>query len=170
MIAFLLQPIFIFLMAILQITFMDFFSVGPLSIDLAFVFVIYAGLRFNAMRGALLSFLLGFFLDCIVSPIWGLHMFLYVLFFYISMIAGTKIDRKNHLPVAVFTGICLLLQGALKILFYWLILDVDILYTVPKMFIPQAIATGIFSPFLYNIFNYFEDFFNAEVRQPARRL
>ena len=97
-------------------------------------------------------------------------MFLYVLFFYISMIAGTKIDRKNNLPAAVFTGICLLFQGALKILFYWLILDVDILYTVPKMFIPQAIATGILSPFLYSIFNHFEDFFNAEVRQPARRL
>jgi rod shape-determining protein MreD len=170
MIAFLLQPIFIFLLAMLQITFMEFFSIGPVSIDLAFVFVIYAGFWFNPLRGVVLSFMLGFFLDCIVSPIWGLHMFLYVLFFYIAMIAGTQIDRKNSLPASVFTGICLFLQGALKVLFSWLILDVDIIYALPQIFLPQAVAMGVLSPFIYYVFNYFEGFLNAEVRQPARRL
>ena len=170
MIVFLLQPIFIFLMAILQITFIEFFSIGPVSIDLTFIFVIYAGFWFNPLRGAILSFILGFFLDCVVSPIWGLHAFLYVLFFYIAMIAGARIDRKNNLPVSIFTGTCLFLQGALKVLLYWLLLDVDIAYSLLQIFLPQAIAMGVISPFLYYIFNNFEVFFNAEVRQPARRL
>ncbi|MBW6486838.1 MAG: rod shape-determining protein MreD [Syntrophobacterales bacterium] len=170
MIAFLLQPIFIFLLTMLQVTFMEFFSIGPASIDLAFVFVIYAGFWFNPLRGVVLSFMLGFFLDCIVSPIWGLHMFLYVLFFYLAKIAGAQIDRKNSLASSVFTGICLFLQGALQVLFSWLILDVDIIYTLPQIFLPQAIAMGVLSPFIYYVFNYFEGFVNAEVRQSARRL
>jgi len=170
MIAFLLQPVFIFLLAILQITLMDFFPIGPVSIDLAFVFVIYAGFWFTPLRGAVLCFMLGFFLDCIVSPIWGLHMFLYVLFFYIAMLAGAKIDRKNIAPASVFTGICLFLQGVLQVFFSWLILDVDMIYALPKIFLPQAILMGALSPFLYYIFNYFEGFLNAEVRQSARRL
>ncbi len=170
MITLLLQPVYIFFLAILQITFLEFFSIGTISIDIAFLFVIYAGLWLNTVRGATLSLLLGFFIDCTVSPIWGLHMFLYVLFFYISMMTSAKINRENNLPISLFAGICLFLQGALKVLLYWLILDTNILSALPEIFLPQAAAAGILSPIFFNIFNYFEVFFNAEVRQPARRL
>jgi rod shape-determining protein MreD len=170
MITILLQTAFILLLAILQITFLKFFSIGSVIIDATFAFVIYSGLWSGTVRGAFLSFTLGFFLDCLSSPIWGLHMFSYVLFFYISTVTSAKINRENRLLLSLFTGTCLLVQGALKILFYWLILDVDILYTIPTIFFPQAVAMGILSTYLFNAFSYFEVLLNAEVRQPARRL
>jgi rod shape-determining protein MreD len=160
----LLQPAFILLLAIFQITFMEFFSIGSIIIDVAFISVIYMGLWIGTIRGAFLSFILGFFLDCLSSPIWGLHMFLYVLFFYISTTASARINRENRLLLSLFTGTCLFFQGTLKILFYWLILDVDILYTIPAIFLPQAIGVGIISTYLYNFFDYFEVILNAEAR------
>jgi rod shape-determining protein MreD len=170
MIAFLTQPLFMLILAVLQFTLLEFFSIGSITIDAAFVFVIYAGLYIGNMRGAFLILVLGFFLDCIASPIFGLQMFLYILFFYISILSSTKINRENKLLVAVFTGISLFVQGVLKAFFFWLILDVDIFYTIPTLFFPQAVVTGILSPLIYTIFNYSEVLLNAEVRQPDRRL
>lgn len=170
MIPFLLQPLFIFLLAIFQASFLEFFSVGPISIEITFAFVIYAGLRFGVLHGAALSFLLGVFIDCIAGPIWGLNMFLYVLFFYMALLAGAKIDSENRLPVSLLTGICFLLQGALRVFFYWFMLDINILYAIPKIFLPEAVILGILTPPLYAVFNRFEALSNAEVRQPDRQL
>jgi len=170
MIAFLIQPLCMLVLAVLQLTVLEFFSVGSITIDAAFAFVIYAGLYMGNMRGASLIIILGFFIDCMASPIFGLQMFLYILFFYISILSSTKINRENRLLVAVFTGISLFFQGALKAVFFWVILDVDIFYTIPALFFPQAVVTGILSPLIYTIFNYSEVLLNAEVRQPARRL
>lgn len=170
MIAFLTQPLCMLILAVLQFTLLEFLSIGSITIDAAFAFVIYAGLYIGAMRGVFLILLLGFFLDCIASPIFGLQMFLYLLFFYTSVLASAKINRENRLLVAALTAVLLFIQGVLKAVFFWLILDADIFYTIPAIFFPQAIVTGILSSLIYNIYNYSEVLLHAEVRQPARHL
>jgi rod shape-determining protein MreD len=170
MTSFYLQPIFIFLLAIFQTTLLDVFAAGQVTFDLTFVFTIFAGLWLKPVRGVILSFLLGFFLDCTVGPIWGLNMFLYVFFFYAALIVSDKINKENKGMLSLFTGVCLFMQGLLKIIFHWLLLDVDISYAIYRIFLPQAVLVGIVSPFIYNIFNYLEGWGNAEARQQARRL
>ena len=170
MISLLVLIVSIFFAVIFQITFLDFFSIGPVSIEITPVLVIYAGFRFGNIYGSIFSFLLGFFVDSLISPIGGLYTLIYVLFFYISFIASAKINSDNTFSLSLFTGICFFLQGVLIVLFYWLILNENIISSIFKIFIPQAILMGILSPFLYRILTRFEVLFYAEDRQPDRRL
>lgn len=170
MISFLTQPTGMLILAVFQITLLEFFSIGPVTIDAAFAFVIYAGFYINSIRGAFLAFLLGFFLDCFVSPVFGLNMFLYALFFYASVLSSARINKENKWLLSLFSGASLFVQGVFKAFFFWLILDVDIFRAIPTVFLPQAVVTGILSPVIYNVFHTLEVLFHAEVRQPARRL
>jgi len=170
MIAFLAQPIYMLILAVFQITLLEFFSIGSTTVDAGFTFVVYAGFYIGGIRGVFLSFLLGFFLDCIVSPVFGLNMFLYVLFFYISVLSSARINKENKWLFSMFSGAALFVQGLFKAFFFWLILDVDMVRAIPTVFLPQAVVTGILSPIIYNVFHYLEVLYHAEVRQPARRL
>jgi cell shape-determining protein MreD len=170
MISLLVLIVFLFLTVIFQITFLDFFSIGPVSIEITLVLVIYAGFRFDAIYGSIFSLLLGFFVDGLISPIGGLYTLIYVLFFYTSFLASAKINTDNTFSLSLFTGICFFLQGVLITLFYWLILNENIINSILEIFIPQGILMGILSPFLYRILRRFEVLFYAEDRQPDRRL
>jgi cell shape-determining protein MreD len=170
MISLLVLVIFIFFAVIFQITFLDFFSIGAVSVEIIPLLVIYAGLRFNAIYAGIFSFLLGLFVDSLISPIGGLYTLIYVFFFYISFISSAKISSDNIVSLSLFTGICFFLQGILIVLFYWLILNENIIKWTVTIFIPQAILMGILSPLLYPLLTRFEVLFYAEDRQPDRRL
>ena len=96
MIYYLLLPMLLLLLVIFQITILELFSFGWIGIELSLIVVIYLGFHLNALRGGVLSLLLGFFLDCLTSAIFGLYMFLYVLIFYLSNIVGGKIYAGNR--------------------------------------------------------------------------
>ena len=171
MISVLLLIAFLFFTVIFQITVLDFFSLGPISIEITPIMVIYAGFRFNAIYSSIFSFLLGFFVDTLINPpIGGLYILIYVSLFYISFLASARMNTDNTFSLSLFTGICFFLQGVLISLFHWLILNEDIFNSIFRIFIPQAILMGILSPFLYRILGYFEVLFYAEDRQPDRRL
>jgi rod shape-determining protein MreD len=170
MISFLVFLATVFLAVILQITFLGFFSVGSIGIEITPLFVIYAGFRFDAVYAGLFSFLLGFFVDSLISPVAGLYILIYVLLFYLSFLAAAKINSDNTTPLSLFTGACFLLQGVLIALFYWLILDETIIESLFTVFIPQAVLMVVFSPFVYGFLRRIEGLFYAENRQPDRRL
>jgi rod shape-determining protein MreD len=170
MISFLSLTALIFFTVIFQITFLEHLSIGSVSIEITPVLVIYAGFRLDALYGGIFSFLLGLFVDSLISPIVGLYTLIYVLFFYISLFTSEKINSDNMLSLSLFAGVCFLLQGVLIILFYWLILDENIINLLFKTFLPQAVLMGIVSPFLYRIIKRIEVLFYAEDRKPDRRL
>jgi rod shape-determining protein MreD len=170
MIYYLLLPVLLLLLVIVQITILDLFSLGWIGMEISLIVVIYAGFHLDALRGGILSLILGFFLDCLTSSIFGLYMFLYVLIFYLSMIVSAKVYAGKPALIASFTGLCTLLEGLVIVLLYRFVFGADILYAILKIFIPQAVVVGILSPLIFSLFQRFEVFLHAEDRRPARRI
>jgi rod shape-determining protein MreD len=134
------------------------------------IVVIYAGFHLDALRGGILSLMLGFFLDCLTSAIFGLFIFLYTAIYCLSMIVAGKVYAEKPPLIALFTGICTLLEGAAIVLLYRVSFGTDILYTIPQIFIPRAIALGLLSPIFFRLFNRFEGFFYARDTRTAQRV
>jgi rod shape-determining protein MreD len=170
MIYYLLLPVSLLLLVIVQITILDVFSLGWINIEVSLIIVIYAGFHLDALRGSVVSLLLGFFLDCLTSTIFGIYMFLYVFIFFLSTIVAEKIYAEKQTLIASFTGFCTLLEGLAIVLLYWFVFGADILYAIPKIFIPQAVVVGILSPLFFGLFKRIEVFLHAEDQRPARRI
>jgi rod shape-determining protein MreD len=170
MIYYLLLPVLLLLLVIVQITILELFSLGLIGMELSLIVVIYAGFHLDALRGGILSLLLGFFMDCLTSGIFGLYMFLYILIFCISMIVEGKVYARKLVLIASFTGFCMLLEGLLIVLLYRFVFGANILYAMLKIFIPQAVVLGILSPLIFGLLQRFEVFLHAENRRPAQRI
>ncbi|MCE5263898.1 MAG: hypothetical protein LLG97_10230 [Deltaproteobacteria bacterium] len=170
MISYLLLPILLLLLVIAQITILDLFSLGWIGMEISLIVVVYSGFHLDALRGGIVSLLLGFFLDCLTSTIFGLYMFLYVLIFFLSMIVAGRVYGEKPFLIASFTALCTLLEGLVVVLLYRVAFSADIFYVIPRIFIPQAIVVGLVSPIFFNLFERFEVFLHAEDRRPARRI
>jgi len=170
MIYFLLLPLLLLILVVVQTTILDLFSLGWISIEISLIVVIYAGFHLDALRGGILSLVLGFFLDCLTSAIFGLYTFLYILIFYLAMIVAGKVYGEKPTLIASFTGICTLLEGLVIVLFYRFVFGADILYAIPKVFLPQAVVMGLLSPLLFRLLHRFEAFPHAEDTRPSRRI
>jgi rod shape-determining protein MreD len=170
MITYILLPLLLLLLVIVQITVLDLFTLGWVGMEISLVVVIYCGFHLDALRGCMIALLLGFFLDCLTSAIFGLYTFLYILIFYLSMFVAGKIYAEKSSLIAFFTGFCTLLEGLIIVLLYLFLLGADILYAIPKIFIPKAILLGLLSPFLFHIFHRFEASLHANSTRPAQRI
>jgi rod shape-determining protein MreD len=170
MIHYLLLPMLLLLLVIVQITILELFAFGWIGIEVSLIVVIYLGFHLDALRGGLLSLLLGFFLDCLTSAIFGLYMFLYVLIFFLSNSVGGKIYAGKPALTASFTALCTLLEGLVIVLFYRFVFGADILDAIPKIFVPQAVVVGCLSPLCFILIKHFEVFLHVEDRRPARRI
>jgi rod shape-determining protein MreD len=170
MIYYLLLPLPLLLLVIVQITILDLFTLGWISMEISLIVVIYAGFHLDAPRGGLLALMLGFFLDCLTSAIFGLYTFLYCLIFYLSMIVVGRAYARNPVLIASFTGICTILEGLVIVLLYRFLFGADILAAVPAVFMPQAALLGLLSPLVFSLLHRFEVFLNAEDTRPAQRV
>jgi rod shape-determining protein MreD len=170
MIHYLLLPMLLLFLVIVQFTILELFSFGWIGIEISLIVVVYLGFHLDALRGGLLSLLLGFFLDCLTSAIFGLYMFLYVLIFFISYHVGGKIYAGKPAMIASFTALCTILEGLVIVLFYRFVFGADILDAIPKIFIPQAVVVGCLSPLFFILLQRFEVFLHVEDRRPARRI
>jgi rod shape-determining protein MreD len=170
MIYYLLLPLLLLFLVVIQITILDLFFLGWITMEISLIVVIYSGFNLDALRGGILSLMLGFFLDCLTSAIFGLYTFLYCLIFYLSMIVAGRVYTGNPALIASFTGICTILEGLVIVLLYRILFGADILAAIPRIFIPQAVALGLLSPLVFRLFHRFEVFLHAEDTRPARRV
>ena len=165
-----LIPLILLLLVVVQTTILDFLTLGWIGMEISLIFVIYAGFHLDALRGGILSLMLGFFLDCLTSAIFGLYMFIYCLIFYLSMIVAGRVYAGNPLLIASFTGICTIFEGLVIVLLYRFLFGADILAAIPRIFVPQAVVLGLLSPLVFRLFHRFEVFLDAEDTRPARRV
>ncbi len=167
---YLFSPVLLFLLVILQVTILDLFSFGWIGMEISIIVVIYAGFHLDAFRGDILSFLLGFFMDCLTSTVFGCHLFLYMVIYGCSMIVGERVYAGKPSLIAFFTAFCTLLKGMMIILIYRFFFGSNLLHEMPTFFVPQALVLGLLSPILFNLFQRFEVLLNVEDRQPSRRI
>jgi rod shape-determining protein MreD len=170
MIYYLILPLLLLFLVVIQITILDLVLLGWITVEISLIVVIYSGFHLDALRGGILSLMLGFFLDCLTSAIFGLYTFLYCLIFYLSMIVAGRTYAGNPVLIASFTGICTILEGLVIVLLYRFLFGADILGVIPRIFIPQAVVLGLLSPLVFRLFHRFGVFINAEDTRPARRV
>jgi rod shape-determining protein MreD len=168
-IRYLLLPLLLLILVIVQITILDFFPLVWIGLEISLIVVIYCGFHLDALWGGILSLVLGFYMDCLTSAIFGLYTFLYTLIFYLSMIVAGNVYAEKPFLIGVFVATCTLLEGAAIVLLYRFFSGVDIFYAIPKIFIPKALALGFLSPVFFRLFNRFEEFLYAgDARQTKR--
>ena len=166
----LLLPAGLLLLIVFQVTVPGLFLPGGIGIPFSLIVVIYAGFHLGMLRGGLLSILLGFFLDCLSSAIFGLQIFVYVLIFFLARIVSGRVYVEKPTFIALFSGFCALLEGLLIVTIYRLILGIDILYEIPRTFIPQSLLVVLLSPFCFRLLDRFGVFPHAEIWKPARPI
>jgi cell shape-determining protein MreD len=168
MLFYLLLPFLSVLLVVIQTTIADMLFSGRLVIEISLIVVIYAGFRFDLIRGTAFSFILGFIFDCIAGSVVGLFTFIYVVIFLCSFVASFLMDTKKMYLVAFFCFFCAVLEETIVTLFYKFILNFDIFASVFFVFLPQALVVGLLAPvFFYlmyrvEVFFYGRPFYRAE--------
>ena len=163
------SPFFLLFLIVLQNRISDICFNGIIGVEISMILVIYVGFRLDVIRGGIISFLLGFFLDCMTGTISGLHTFTYVVLFLISMAASQRVSLDRASLIMVFTLICALLKDIIITILYPLIYKIDISIPVLKAYIPQILIVILISPLFFHVFHRIEVFVNGENAQQLER-
>jgi rod shape-determining protein MreD len=157
------------LLLVFQTTVPDIIFSGKVGVELSLVLVIYAGFHLGFMEGALLSFLVGFVLDCLTGTISGLFTLLYGTIFIIAALFSLRVYAEKFSFIAVFTFCCSLLEGILIVFFFRLLYGVNMLQDIISVFLPQALIAGAVSPALFAILRTGEVLCNAGHTESAEQ-
>ena len=114
---FLLLPL-VLLLVVFQKSVPDLFFFGRIGVEISLILVIYAGFRMDTIRGAFLSFMAGFFMDCMMGSVSGLYTLLYVCIFFVSALVSLRVYAEGVILIMTFTFLCALSQGLFIVLFY----------------------------------------------------
>lgn len=161
MIYYFVLPVFSLVLIVFQTTVLDLFFLCKIEFELSLILVVYAGFHLDIMKGGVLSFILGFFLDCITGSMTGLFTFIYVLIFSISRIVSSRVYLEGIAFIMGFTFICVFSEGIITVLVYKLICGVDMYSDVLRVFFPQALVASVLSPALFSIFERLEVLLNV---------
>ena len=169
MIYYLLWPFLSILLIVLQNTVADVIFSGRLVLEISIILVIYAGFRFNLIKGVISAFILGFVFDCIAGSVLGLFTLIYVLVFLFSFFVSARLVTERMHFIALFTLICVFLEEFTVVLFYNLAYGFDILYNRPVVFLLQALIVGLLAPVFFYMMRRVEVFFYGKSAQSAER-
>jgi len=151
MIFYLLLPLFSLILLVLQTTVLSLFFLGKMGLEISLIIVIYAGFRLDALKGGVLAFVLGFFLDCITGSVTGLLTFYYVAVFFVSRTVSFKVYAERHLFIMAFAFLCAFSEGLVVALVYQVFYGVDVFPGIYKIFLVQALTLGLISPLLFTL-------------------
>lgn len=156
------------LLILFQTSVLNLFFAGRMSVELSLVLVIYAGFRGNILPGALMSFMLGLVLDCMMGGVSGLFALLYVCIYLASVLLSHRVYAERAHLIVAFSFACALFEGLMVVVFYKIIYDINLIHSYVRVFLPQALVVGMVSPLLFRLFRYFEFLFHDENPQPTQ--
>jgi hypothetical protein len=153
---YILMPIMVLMLLIVQTTILDMVFMGKIRIEISLILVIYAGFYMDIFRGGFLVLLLGFCLDCMISPVPGLYLFFYMVVFLLSKNVVYRIYSDGMTFIMLFTFLCALLEGIIMFLLYQFLFGVNISHDVLDTYLPQALAIAVLGPACFTLFDQFE--------------
>ncbi|MBN1380651.1 MAG: rod shape-determining protein MreD [Deltaproteobacteria bacterium] len=156
-------------MVIFQTAILDHLFFGKVGIELALIFVIYAGLRIRFLPGGILSLIIGYFMDCLTGSISGLHAFTYVVLFFTSKFYFSRIKADRHMFMALFCFVSILFEGVVILLFYKMLSGADVSLNILVFTLPRAGVGAVLCPVLLKIFNMAEVYLGYGNTRPFER-
>jgi rod shape-determining protein MreD len=162
-------PFFSLALIVSQMMIEDIVLSGKIAVELSLIVVIYAGFRFDVLRGGILSFILGFIHDCLTCPLSGLYTLIYVLVFLISKVASLRISPGQPFLIMSLTLVCALFEGMTIIFFHPVLYGGAISTHAILAYLPQIIIVSVLSPVLFGAFHWIEAVLNVRESQPVKR-
>jgi len=149
---YLILPLFCLLLIVVQTAISDILFFGKIGIEISLVVTIYAGFRLDVLRGGLLCLSLGFLLDCMSGSISGFYTLIYILIYFVSMLASQRVVPDKLIFIGFFSLLCVLFEALMILVMHPLIYEGDIFRHVVNTSIPQALVIGIISPAVFTTF------------------
>ena len=136
-------------MVLLQTTFLHFFPLVP---DLILVLCVYWGLHHPTVGAVLASFVLGYSVDVVSSPILGINAFAMSLVFLAVYLSSRSIWLHNHLVSAVVVLLASLVKGIALVLVSTVFLSTEGFWMGALRYILlEALVAALLAPFLFGL-------------------
>ena len=134
-------------MVLLQTTFLHFFPLVP---DLILVLCVYWGLHHPTVGAVLASFVLGYSVDVVSSPILGINAFAMSLVFLAVYLSSRSIWLHNHLVSAVVVLLASLVKGVALVLVSAIFLSTEGFWMGALRYILlEALVAALLAPFVF---------------------
>jgi rod shape-determining protein MreD len=135
------------LMVLLQTTFLHFFPLVP---DLILVLCVYWGLHHPTVGAVLASFVLGYSVDVVSSPILGINAFAMSLVFLAVYLSSRSIWLHNHLVSAIVVLLASLVKGVALVLVSAIFLSTEGFWMGALRYILlEALVAALLAPFVF---------------------
>ncbi|HAR97574.1 MAG TPA: hypothetical protein DCS11_01465 [Syntrophus sp. (in: bacteria)] len=161
MLFYLTAPFLAFFLVVFQQGFLNLFFFQQLSVEVSLLLAIHAGFRMDLVRGAVLSLLMGFFIDCLTGSITGLYMTTYALVFLLSFLVSARVYVKQGTLIMAYVIVCTLLEGLLVVGLTELIRGVQLEGRL-RVFVLQALVLGVLSPAVFPVFDRVRSFLQID--------
>ena len=137
------------LMVLLQTTFLHFFPLVP---DLILVLCVYWGLHHPTVGAVLASFVLGYSVDVVSSPILGINAFAMSLVFLAVYLSSRSIWLHNHLVSAVVVLLASLVKGVALVLVSVIFLRTEGFWLGALRYILlEALVAALLAPLVFTL-------------------
>ncbi len=170
MIAYVTLPLLSLFIIVVQKTLPEILFFHKVGLEISLVLVVYAGFHISVFRGALLAFFSGFLLDCLSGSLTGFFTTVYVLLYFLAYLVSLRVDTRRTPLIMAFTACCVVLEGAMIMLFYRYIYEAGDVSAMAGMTLLQAAVLGAASPLFFHFFHQFEvTLRNGRDPRPHRR-
>jgi rod shape-determining protein MreD len=137
------------LMVLLQSTFLHFFPFVP---DLILVLCVYWGLHHPTVGAVLASFMLGYSVDVVSSPVLGINAFAMSLVFLAVYLSSRSIWLHNHLVSAIVVLLASLVKGAALVLVSVIFLSTEGFWIgALKYIMVEALIAALLAPVVFSL-------------------
>lgn len=140
------------LLVLLQSTLFHLLPLGPVVPDLILVLCVYWGLHHPTVGAALASFVLGYSVDVVSSPILGLNAFAMSLVFLSVYLSSRSIWLHNSLVSSLVVLLASLIKGAALVLVSAVFLNLDGLWSgAVRYLLSEALVAALLAPFVFTL-------------------
>ena len=135
---------------LLQTTLLHLLPIGPVVPDLILVLCVYLGLYHPSVGAALGSFLLGYSIDIVSSPILGLNAFAMSLVFLSVYFSSRAIWIQNPIVTSLVVLLAALVKGAAVVLISAVFLSVEGFWIgAARYIIMEALVAAVLAPLVF---------------------
>jgi rod shape-determining protein MreD len=137
------------LLVLLQTTFLHFFPLVP---DLILVLCVYWGLHHPTVGAVLASFVLGYSVDVVSSPVLGVNALAMSLVFLSVYLSSRSIWLHNHLVSAIVVFLAALVKGVALALASAIFISSEGFWIAALRYILlEALVAALLAPFVFSL-------------------
>ena len=140
------------LLVLVQSTLLHLLPLGPVVPDLTLVLCVYWGLYHPTVGAVLGSFLLGYSVDVVSSPILGLNAFAMSLVFLAVYLSSRSIWLHNSFVSFFVVLLASLIKGAALVLISAIFISMDGLWAgAARYLLLEALVAAVLAPFVFTL-------------------